>query len=209
MQPNTLITLILAGTALLGGCASADSRYDRYDNGGSRYSGARSNEGYYGVVDSIEFARGGSNDNAVAGTIIGGVIGGVLGHQVGGGTGNSVATVAGAVGGAVVGHEIGKGNAETDAYRVRIRFDNGSYQTTTQASIGDLRVGDGVRIENGQAYRYGYTEASDARVAQRSRRAFRPRRAMIHVGRRRTYAQARARRCRSPPWVRSTLALCA
>jgi outer membrane lipoprotein SlyB len=154
MKPNTLVTLIFAGTALVGGCASADSRYDRYDNDGSRYSGARSNEGYYGVVDSIESTRGGSNNSAVAGTIIGGVIGGVLGHQVGGGTGNSVATVAGAVGGAVVGHEIGQGNADRDAYRLRIRFDNGNYQTVSQASIGDLRVGDSVRIENGHAYRY-------------------------------------------------------
>lgn len=155
MKPITLATLIFAGTALVGGCASADSQYDRYGNDSPRYSGARSNEGYYGVVDSIESTRRGSNNNnAVAGTIIGGVIGGVLGHQVGGGTGNSVATVAGAVGGAVVGHEIGQGNAERDAYRLRIRFDNGNYQTVTQASIGDLRVGDSVRIENGRAYRY-------------------------------------------------------
>ncbi len=154
MKSTTLIALIFAGTALVGGCASVDSRDDRYDNGGPRYSGARSNEGYYGVVDSIDSMGGGSNNNAVAGTIIGGVIGGVLGHQIGGGTGNSVATVAGAVGGAVVGHEIGKGNADRDAYRLRIRFDNGNYQTVTQASIGDLRVGDSVRIENGRAYRY-------------------------------------------------------
>lgn len=154
MKPNALVTLIFAGTALVGGCASADTPYDRYDNGGSRYSGARSNEGYYGVVDSIESTRGGSNNNAVAGTIIGGVIGGVLGHQIGGGTGNTVATVAGAVGGAAVGHEIGQGNAGHEAYRLRIRFDNGNYQTVTQASIGNLRVGDSVRIENGRAYRH-------------------------------------------------------
>ena len=156
MRPGTLVTLLFAGAGLLvGGCASTDSRYDRYDNGSSRYREVPSNEGYYGVVDSIERTRTGA-DNAVAGTIIGGIVGGVIGHQIGGGTGNSVATVAGAVGGAVVGHEIGQGNSDRDEYRVRIRFDNGSYQTTTQASIGDLRVGDGARIENGQAYRYGY-----------------------------------------------------
>ena len=169
MKPTTLITLLLAGTAVLGGCASSDPRYDRYDDsdaryydGSSRYNdgssryydAARSNDGYYGVVDSIELMRG-SSDNAVAGTIIGGVVGGVVGHQIGGGTGNTVATVAGAVGGAVVGHEIGRSNAEGDAYRVRVRFDNGGYQTTTQASIGDMRVGDSVRVENGQALRYG------------------------------------------------------
>ena len=154
MKTHTLFTLIFAGTALVGGCASADAPYDRYDNGGYRYGGTQSNEGYYGVVDSIDSTRGGSNDNAVAGTIIGGVIGGVIGHQIGGGTGNTVATVAGAVGGAAVGHEIGQSNAGQDAYRLRIRFDNGSYQTVTQAAIGNLRVGDSVRIENGRAYRY-------------------------------------------------------
>jgi outer membrane lipoprotein SlyB len=161
MKPNILVTLIAAGTALVGGCASPDSPHDRYDNGGARYNdggsryyGTRSNEGYYGVVDSIEATRDATSNNAVAGTIIGGVVGGVLGHQVGSGTGNSVATVAGAVGGAVVGHEIGKGNPNQDMYRLRIRFDNGNYQTVTQASIGDLRVGDSVRIESGRAYRY-------------------------------------------------------
>jgi len=160
MKPNTLVTLLFAGTVLVGGCASVDGPYDRYepygryDNGDYRYSGARSNEGYYGVVDSIESTRGRSSDNAIAGTIIGGVIGGVIGHQIGSGTGNTVATVAGAVGGAAVGHEIGESNAGPDAYRLRIRFDNGNYQTVTQASIGNLRVGDSVRIENGRAFRY-------------------------------------------------------
>ena len=154
MKPNTLVTLLFAGTALVGGCASADAPYGRYDNGDPRYSGARSNEGYYGVVDSIESTRGRSSDNAIAGTIIGGVIGGVIGHQIGSGTGNTVATVAGAVGGAAVGHEIGESNAAPDAYRLRIRFDNGIYQTVSQSSIGNLRVGDSVRIENGRAFRY-------------------------------------------------------
>ena len=154
MNPNTPFMLLFAGTALVGGCAGADAPHGRYDYGDPRYSGVRSNEGYYGVVDSIESTRGGSSDNAVAGTIIGGVIGGVIGHQIGGGTGNTVATVAGAVGGAAVGHEIGEGNAGPDVYRLRIRFDDGSYQTVTQAGIGDLRVGDSVRIENGRAFRY-------------------------------------------------------
>ena len=103
MKPNTLVTLLFAGTTLVAGCATADAPNGRYDNGTPPYSGARSNEGYYGVVDSIESTRGGSKDNAIAGTIIGGVIGGVIGHQIGGGMGNTVATVAGAVGGAAVG----------------------------------------------------------------------------------------------------------
>ena len=171
MKSNTLVTmsLLFAGAALLGACAGADptyqyensnSRYDhgapRYDNGGTgyRYGSTRSYEGYYGVVDAIDSPRRANGDNAVAGTIIGGIVGGVIGHQIGSGTGNTVATVAGAVGGAAIGHEIGQNDADRDLYRVRIRFDNGDYQTVSQADIGRLRVGDSVRIENGQAYRY-------------------------------------------------------
>ncbi len=78
----------------------------------------------------------------------------MIGHQIGSGTGNTVATVAGAVGGAAVGHEIGQDNSDRDFYRVRVRFDNGVYQTVSQADIGRLRVGDSVRIENGRAFRY-------------------------------------------------------
>lgn len=51
-------------------------------------------------------------------------------------------------------HQIGQGNADRDAYGLRIRFDNGNDQTMTQAGIGDSRIGDSVRIENGCAYRY-------------------------------------------------------
>jgi outer membrane lipoprotein SlyB len=130
MRQGMLVVLLLAGSALVGGCASVDSRYDRYDNGGTHYNAGRSNEGYYAVVDSIEPTRGASNDNAIAGPVVGG-----------------------AVAGAVVGHQIGQGDGR-DGYRVRIRFDDGSYQTTTQPSIGTLRIGDSVRIEKGRVVRY-------------------------------------------------------
>ena len=167
MKTISLVTLMFAGTALLGGCATSDPYYDRSNNSydGSRYSGNRgydssrgatgyrSNEGYYGVVEAIDAPRGGNNGNAIAGTIIGGVVGGVIGHQIGGGTGNTVATVAGAVGGAAVGHELGQ-NSDRDLYRIRVRFDNGIYQVVSQADIGRLRVGDSVRIEDGRAFPY-------------------------------------------------------
>lgn len=120
----------------------------------SSYSGTM-----YGVIESIEMTPGESGGIAGsgigAGTVIGGVVGGVLGHQVGGGTGKDIATAAGVVGGAVVGHEIEKRNQQQqDVYRIRVRLDNGGSQTMTQQSINDLRVGDRVRIENGNLYRY-------------------------------------------------------
>ncbi len=139
-----VIAAFLATAALLSGCANSGSRPP--SNSSSNYGAD------YGVIESIETARG-SGDGIGAGTVIGGVVGGVLGHQVGGGTGKDVATVAGVVGGAMVGHEMEKNNSQPDAYRIRVRLENGQYQTVTQQSVTDLRVGDRVRIENGRVSR--------------------------------------------------------
>lgn len=150
--PQIIIATFLALAVLTIGCANSDPRPE--SSSSSYYSGVA-----YGVVDAIEIVRG-SNDGIGgsgigAGTVIGGVVGGVLGHQIGGGTGKDVATVAGVVGGAVVGHQIEKRNQQQqDAYRIRVRLENGGYQTVTQQSIGDLRVGDRVRIENDRISRY-------------------------------------------------------
>jgi outer membrane lipoprotein SlyB len=114
------------------------------------YSGA-------GVVQSIELVRESSGiggSGVGVGAIAGAVIGGILGNQVGGGTGQAVATVAGAAGGAYAGHQLEKQNQAQDAYRFSIRMDGGSYQTVTQSSNPDIRVGDRVRIDNGVVYRY-------------------------------------------------------
>lgn len=52
------------------------------------------------------------------------------------------------------GSEIGKANARQDVYFVRVRFDDRSYQTVTQASLDGLHVGDSVRIERDRVRRY-------------------------------------------------------
>ena len=141
------VAISFAAIALISGCASTDSRPMSSPSYSSSYPSG------YGVIDAIDMIRG-RGDGIGAGTIIGGIVGGVVGHQVGGGRGNDVATVAGAVGGAVVGHEIEKGNRSEDAYRIRVRMDNGDYQTVTQDSANDLRVGDRARVENDRVYRY-------------------------------------------------------
>jgi outer membrane lipoprotein SlyB len=148
--PPIVIATFLAVATLLSGCANTDTRPM---SSSSSYSGAS-----YGVIDAIELTRGsggGTGDSGIgAGTVIGGVVGGILGHQVGGGTGKDVATVAGVVGGAMAGHQIEKSTKTQDAYRIRVRLDNGGYQTVMQQSIADLRVGDRVRIENDRVSRY-------------------------------------------------------
>ncbi len=148
--PQIVIATFLTAAALMSGCANTDTRPE---SSSSSYSGAT-----YGVVDAIEIIRGSGDgiggSGIGAGAVIGGVVGGVLGHQVGGGTGKDVATVAGVVGGAMAGHQIEKSNKQQDAYRIRVRLENGGYQAVTQQSINDLRVGDRVRIENDRVSRY-------------------------------------------------------
>jgi outer membrane lipoprotein SlyB len=135
----------------------SDTRYGtdtRYGYPDTRYQSSPTYYSAYGVVESIEATGSAVDPHNVAGTVIGGVIGGVLGHQIGSGRGNSVATVAGAVGGAVVGHEVEESNKKRDLYRVRIRLEGGGYQTLMQDTLGGLRVGDRVRVENDRVSRY-------------------------------------------------------
>jgi outer membrane lipoprotein SlyB len=160
MKPmNNLGSVIgLAAVLALGACADMNapgnmsSSGPQSTNSGGVYSG-------YGVVQSIDLVRQGNTgiggSGIGAGTIAGAVVGGVVGHQVGAGQGNTAATVLGAAGGAYVGHELEKRNQQqTDAYKFTIRMNDGSYQTLTQTTNADIRVGDRVRIENGVARRY-------------------------------------------------------
>lgn len=150
--------ILLAGCESMNNAAAPSSTGNAYPgsvNTGGAYSG-------YGVVQSVELVQqaaagstGIGGSGVGIGTIAGAVVGGVLGNQVGGGTGRSVATVAGAAGGAYVGHEL-ENRQQTrspDMHRMTIRMDNGSMQTLTQGTSGNIRVGDRVQIENGIARR--------------------------------------------------------
>ncbi len=142
----------IAAVLALGACADmntnrAPSNYPPPTQSNTAYSG-------YGVVQAIDLV-GQSNSGVPAGAILGAVLGGVLGNQVGGGSGKTAATVIGAAGGAYAGNEIEKRNQQqTQGYKFTIRMTDGSYQTLTQASHADIRVGDRVRIDNGVARRY-------------------------------------------------------
>lgn len=154
---QSLMALGLTATVLISGCAT----YDPYPTTSSYPSSTSTSSNYasYGVVESIDMVRG--NDGIAgtgigAGAVIGGVVGGVAGNQIGSGTGKTVATVAGVVGGAIVGNEIQKRTSANrdDVYQIRVRLDRGGYVTIAQRDIGDLRVGDQVRVENDVVYRY-------------------------------------------------------
>jgi outer membrane lipoprotein SlyB len=143
----------LATLLALGACADmnanrAPTTYPQSANSSTDYSG-------YGVVQAVDLVGGQSSTGITAGAIVGAVVGGVLGHQVGGGDGKTAATVIGAAGGAYAGNELEKRNQQqAEGYKFTIRMQNGSYQTVTQASHADIRVGDRVKIENGVVRRY-------------------------------------------------------
>jgi outer membrane lipoprotein SlyB len=106
-----------------------------------------------GTIDSVTpIAQQGQGSGA--GAVLGGVLGGVLGHQVGQGRGKDVATVAGAVGGAVLGNTIEKNSKTTQSYEVRVRMEDGTFQTVRfDAEPAGIRIGDKVRVENGRIVR--------------------------------------------------------
>lgn len=112
----------------------------------------------YGRVNNVEIIRTQQPASGPGiGAVIGGVAGAVVGSQIGSGNGRTAATVIGAVGGAVAGNAIEKSRtANTSAgesYRVSVQLDNGSLRAYDMTSYGELRIGDRVRIENGQLYR--------------------------------------------------------
>jgi len=145
---------LLAALALAG-CAGMDSPPNAPYGSAASQSNAYTG---YGVVQSIELVRqensGNTGSSVGLGTIAGAVVGGIVGNQVGAGRGNTVATVAGAAGGAYVGHELENRKTQTtDAYKITVRMEDGSYQSLIQNSNGNLRVGDRVRVENGAVRR--------------------------------------------------------
>ena len=149
----------LATLLALGGCESMNSPANTAGSGNvyPQSTNASSNYTQYGVVQSIDLVRhdGIGGTGIGVGTIAGAVVGGIVGNQIGSGQGNTAATVLGAAGGAYAGNQLEKRNQQqTDGYKFTIRMRDGSYQTLTQTTNADIRVGDRVQIDNGVARRY-------------------------------------------------------
>ena len=112
----------------------------------------------YGRVANIEALQPqGRGQTSGVGAVLGAVVGGVLGNQVGGGSGRVAATAVGAVGGAVVGNAVEgrnqQGGYEQQGYRITIQLDQGGMRAYDVSSPGDVRIGDRVRLYNGQISR--------------------------------------------------------
>jgi len=145
---KTLAALMIAGTAVLSGCASTN-------NAPQQVSYQNQNESAsYGTIESIQIKQGKAATSG-AGAVAGGLVGALLGNQVGSGSGRAAATVAGAVGGAVVGNTVEGNRSEAkEEYQISVRMDNGDYRMVNQDSVYDLRVGNRVRLVDGRVYRY-------------------------------------------------------
>jgi outer membrane lipoprotein SlyB len=158
----------LAGALVLAGSLAACGQNPSAPP--QQYSGAYPSGGYqaapaypnspagteYGRVSNIEVLQGQSQGRTSgAGALIGAVVGGVLGNQVGKGSGRAAATGVGIVGGAVAGNAIeGRNNSqETQGYRLSVQLDHGGYRVYDVPTPGDLRIGDRVRLYNGQIAR--------------------------------------------------------
>ena len=151
LQP---LAVLVAASALLGGCASSPSQ-SSYANDGYRSGYDNTASMGYGTIESIQVTSGEARTSG-AGAIVGGLVGALAGNQIGSGGGRTAATVAGGVAGAAVGNRVEQNrNAEgQQMYSVNVRLDNGEYRTVTQDSVYDLRVGNRVRIVDGRVYRY-------------------------------------------------------
>lgn len=113
----------------------------------------------FGRIANIEVlhSQGPAYGTTGGGAVAGGVIGGVVGNQFGRGSGRAAATALGVVGGALLGNTIEAQNTAPrvyESYRVSVQTDNGAYRVFDVPHPGDLRIGDRVRIDNGQISRY-------------------------------------------------------
>jgi len=105
-----------------------------------------------GVVRAIEVIPVASRPSG-AGAILGAIVGGVVGNQFGAGSGRALTTIGGAVAGGVAGNAVEQRTRRDDeVYRVSVRFDDGSVRDFDYQQIGNLRVGDRVRLIDGQLH---------------------------------------------------------
>ncbi|WP_233080527.1 glycine zipper 2TM domain-containing protein [Rheinheimera soli] len=136
------LTLAVLSLAPLAGCSSAGQNVQQ--------SVAPAEQ--IGSVSSIQVIAL-DNRSSGGGAVLGAVLGGVIGNQFGRGSGRKVATGVGVIGGAVAGNQVERNNkTANEIYRVTVNFDNGRTQQFDYQNIGDLRLGDRVRVAGSQIY---------------------------------------------------------
>jgi outer membrane lipoprotein SlyB len=100
-----------------------------------------------GVIEAVTPVKQKGEGTGV-GAVGGAVVGGLLGNTMGGGDGRKAMAVLGAVGGGVAGNAIEKNVRATTVYQVRVRMEDGTRRTVTQATAPS--VGAKVTLEGNQ-----------------------------------------------------------
>ena len=105
-----------------------------------------------GVVRAIDVIPVASRPSG-AGAVLGAIVGGVVGNQFGAGSGRALTTIGGAVAGGVAGNAVEQRTRRDDeVYRASVRFNDGSVRDFDCQQVGSLRVGDRVRLVDGQLH---------------------------------------------------------
>ncbi|OGB01092.1 MAG: hypothetical protein A3E25_15390 [Burkholderiales bacterium RIFCSPHIGHO2_12_FULL_69_20] len=149
----TLVCSVSA-LALVTACSSNPPRSVPYQPANAQAPYQAPNQAVqYGNVSGIDVVSGASRTSG-GGAVLGAVLGAVVGRQIGGGSGRDVATGLGAIGGAVIGNTVeARRKGEADVYRISVQLDNGGVVQFDYQRIDDLRVGDRVRLQDGQLHR--------------------------------------------------------
>lgn len=102
-----------------------------------------------GVIENIEAIQQ-KGEGSGLGAIGGAILGGVLGHQVGEGSGKQIARIGGAVLGGFAGNEAERRYRTVSHYQITVKLEDGTRRVIEQQSAPVWRVGDPVRVRNGQ-----------------------------------------------------------
>ena len=97
-----------------------------------------------GIVEAVEPVQQQGKATGL-GAVAGGVVGGAVGNRMGAGSGKTAMTVLGAIGGGFAGNAIEKRARSETSYRVKVRMEDGSVRTVTQAQT--VAVGSHVTLK--------------------------------------------------------------
>ena len=155
------IAASMAALATLTACVAPQPIYEtsRQPYQTQHYGAVQGSYAEYGRIANIEVIRSETRGAAPSGggAVAGGLLGGVVGNQFGHGGGRAAMTAIGLVGGALLGNNV-ESNANAprayESYRISVQTENGGYRAFDVPTPGDLRVGDRVRIDNGQISRF-------------------------------------------------------
>jgi len=117
-----------------------------------------------GIVEAVEPVQHEGKASGV-GAVAGGVVGGALGNRMGAGSGKTAMTVLGVVGGGLAGHAIEKKVKTETVYRMKVRMEDGSVRSITQAK--SVAVGSHVTVQ-GETLKVTPAPAQTAQVARNS-----------------------------------------